>query len=226
MTSLRAPIYVIQMLVLFWFSSAFGCSCSEYRLGDGNCDVACFNQDCGYDYGDCESSAEECGGCEDYGSDGVCQSKCFTTNCLYDTSDCLATCSDGCTLSMVNDGWCNDACFTSACSDDGQDCEDYCATSCSGGMKGDGECDDACNVEDCDFDEGDCSLENDTATLLVALGFSLIAFSVLCICVGLGMYMKHRAGVSRRQVIHYNQVRVEEYAVNQLTAYSSTRTWL
>lgn len=68
-----------------------GCAkgCFEGWPGDGICDPACNNGECGFDDGDCDTGEYCADGCPIYWiGDGICDITCFVDACDYDDGDC------------------------------------------------------------------------------------------------------------------------------------------
>ena len=89
--------------------------------GNGYCDEACENSDCGWDQGDCHQlcDVESCS-LSDW-TNNICDSECDSQECNYDGFDCISSvnCDNNCSNALLNDGYCEIACYES------QICGDY-----------------------------------------------------------------------------------------------------
>jgi hypothetical protein len=131
--------------------------CPSAWVGDGNCDIACNNDACNNDGGDCQGYDYCTTGCPSaWVGDGICDEVCNNAACNKDGGDCLNYCASGCPNSWVGDGICDEVCNNAACNNDGGDCLNYCASGCPSYWIGDGYCDSACNNAACSWDGGDC----------------------------------------------------------------------
>eukprot|EP00873_Tetraselmis_striata_P008365 jgi/Tetstr1/428629/TSEL_018618.t1 len=135
-------------------AACFLAGCEMKQVGDGKCDLACFNEACDWDLGDCTNNCpSECP--TDWIGDDLCDSVCNVEECGFDGGDC-EECAADCFLPLLGDGECQPECFNLACEFDKGDCFSQCAPGCEGNMLGDGVCDPECNTTACNNDKGDC----------------------------------------------------------------------
>lgn len=66
---------------------ASGCHTSD--IGNGNCDLECYNHACSWDSGDCAHACNMTTSCMfDDISDGTCDERCMNAGCSYDAQEC------------------------------------------------------------------------------------------------------------------------------------------
>eukprot|EP00727_Mastigamoeba_balamuthi_P014789 m51a1_g9936 putative peptidase c14 (4927) ;mRNA; r:73913-115619 len=140
------------------------CSCPSKHIGNGYCNILCFTEECKWDGGDCNHTAQ-CGpGCTPAMlANSVCDPQCATYNCSDDNGVCKYwdECSDQCLKSMIDNGHCDKACLTSRCKYDGDDCRtQFCNHDCPTPLINNSHCNPACNTANCSFDGGDCRVDS------------------------------------------------------------------
>ena len=120
--------------------------CPDYWIGDDYCDVACANEACGNDAGDCEGQCNA--GCPEYWiGDGVCDHACNVEECGNDEGDCDFNGEfDGPGSGGPGDDW---------------EEPEECAPGCPENWIGDGICDHTCLNDDCEQDAGDCDFDGE-----------------------------------------------------------------
>ncbi|KAL0248712.1 hypothetical protein GEMRC1_003946 [Eukaryota sp. GEM-RC1] len=102
-----------QAVFLTWPVPECSPGCSSQWLGDGRCDSACNNEDCGFDDGDCEG----------VDPDDNQQSNFFSWNSFSTSfSQNNRYCSTGCFVTWIGDGYCDSMCNNRECGYDGGDC--------------------------------------------------------------------------------------------------------
>lgn len=152
--------------------------CPLEWMGDKECDIECYSEECWYDLGDCAYSfcAEDC--LYEWLGDGVCDWDCYKEDdCDNDASDCddvtswIATdtefCNGICDWSWVGDGYCDEDCFVSECGSDLNDCSDQCAYGCLNEWISNGKCDFDCYNSNCSYDGTDCTEYASTLDTLI-----------------------------------------------------------
>jgi hypothetical protein len=110
------------------------------------CDYAeCYNEICGWDWGDCSYPGCDCA--VDLLFNGVCDEECNVDACAFDNSACKI---DGCSLcenDEIGNGSCDLSCNIASCEFDGGDCWEGC--DCSPSIIGNGSCNIECYYEAC-----------------------------------------------------------------------------
>eukprot|EP00727_Mastigamoeba_balamuthi_P004820 m51a1_g14336 putative transmembrane protease serine 11g-like (1957) ;mRNA; r:141011-151085 len=147
-------------------SGAKVCGCPTANIGNGYCNMLCYNEACQWDGGDCNKTKCSAGCTVEMLANNVCDAQCASSACGYDNSACHGLCASNCLTSMINDTHCDAACMTSACSYDGGDCAaQMCAPKCNPKWLGDGYCDADCYTAECNYDKGDCVRYNTSCAL-------------------------------------------------------------
>eukprot|EP00727_Mastigamoeba_balamuthi_P009593 m51a1_g5256 putative peptidase c14 (1066) ;mRNA; f:78358-85182 len=140
------------------------CSCPSKHIGNGYCNIFCYTEECKWDGGDCNNTAQCAPGCTPAMlANSVCDPQCATPGCSDDNGVCnyWDKCSDQCLNSMIDNGHCDTACLTSRCMFDGDDCRtQFCNRDCPTPLINNTHCNPACNTANCSFDGGDCRVDS------------------------------------------------------------------
>eukprot|EP00727_Mastigamoeba_balamuthi_P014780 m51a1_g9928 putative suppressor of tumorigenicity 14 protein (1370) ;mRNA; f:13236-19712 len=140
------------------------CSCPKPNIGNGHCNILCYSEECRWDGGDCNHTAQCSPGCTPAMlANSVCDTECASYNCSDDNGVCMHwnECSDQCLKSMVNNTHCDTACLTSRCKYDGDDClSQFCDPQCPPMLINNSVCNLACNNSKCNYDGGDCRVDS------------------------------------------------------------------
>jgi len=99
-----------QKVYLSWPVPNCAEGCPSGWLGDGYCDKACNNSNCGYDNGDC------------LGKNGTTPTNTYSSTYSGRTSSQTRYCSTGCPESWLGDRYCDKACNNINCAFDSGDC--------------------------------------------------------------------------------------------------------